>query len=173
MTAGALLAGLLALRSRLLHAIERFPLLRKVGNQITSSYHHFIDTYRIIITRGKTVFAFTMTLTTIQWVCRYSIISALLAGFGIPPRPMLFMALQVIVFAAMTFIPTPGGAGGAEAVFFIIYRSFLPADTIGVVTAVWRFFTFYFLLIVAALLFLLFRVRTSAERPVKADTALP
>jgi hypothetical protein len=74
---------------------------------------------------------------------------------GIPVQPLLFMALQVIVFALVTFVPTPGGAGGAEAMFSLLYRAFLPAGAIGMVTTAWRFLTFYFLVLVAAVLALL------------------
>jgi glycosyltransferase 2 family protein len=138
---------------------ERCPILWRIAGHVKTSYYKFGETYQNIVLKGKTVFALTMALTTIQWVCRYSIISLLLLGLGIAPRPILFMALQVIVFALLAFIPTPGGVGGAEVLFSVIYRSFLPPEIIGIVTAGWRFFTFYFLLILASALFLLFRVR--------------
>lgn len=144
--------------------IRKAPVLRTLAGTIRSSYGNFITTFHIIVLRGKSIFALTMALTSFQWLCRYSVISLLLAGMGIPARPLLFMALQVIVFALITFIPTPGGAGGAEAVFSLLYRAFLPAGAIGVVTAAWRFLMFYFLVLVAAVLFLLFR-RGPQETP--------
>jgi uncharacterized membrane protein YbhN (UPF0104 family) len=108
-----------------------------------------------------------MALTALQWICRYSIISLLLASMGIPVRPVLFMVLQVFVFALMTLVPTPGAAGGAEVMFSLMYHAFLPAGTIGLVTAGWRFLTFYFLLLLAAALSLLFGMQPRAEtRPV-------
>jgi uncharacterized protein (TIRG00374 family) len=165
------LAGFLVFRLHP-HIGARFPFLRKIEHRIVSLFAQVIETYRTIISRGKAVVALTMTLTVVQWVCRYSIISVLLLGFGIQPRPILYMALQVIVFAVAAFIPTPGGTGGAEGVFFMIYRSFLPHHLIGVVTALWRFFTFYVLLILAAVLFLLFRIRTPVKRSASQDNVL-
>ena len=100
-----------------------------------------------------------MTITMIQWICRYSIISVLLLSLGIVPRPLLFIAFQVIVFALLAFVPTPGGIGGAEALFSVIYSSFLPSHAIGMVTAGWRFITFYFVLLLASMLFSVFRLR--------------
>jgi len=161
-----LLTAILIAAHRSKGITERFPPLRRIAGHIKVSYHEFVDTYHNIVLKGKTVFALTMVLTTIQWVCRYSIISFLLLGLGIAPRPLLFMALQVIVFALLTFIPTPGGVGGAEALFSIIYRSFLPPETIGIVTAGWRFFTFYVLLLLAAALFFLFRMYPKDVAPV-------
>jgi uncharacterized protein (TIRG00374 family) len=137
--------------------IQKVPVLRTLVEKVGSSYGNFTATFHTIVRNGKSIFALTMALTSFQWLCRYSVISLLLAGMGIPVQPLLFMALQVIVFALITFIPTPGGAGGAEAVFSLLYRAFLPAGALGVVTTAWRFLTFYFLVLLAALLFLLIR----------------
>jgi hypothetical protein len=161
--AGALLVVcILLLRRGPAGLTARSARLRALAGHILSAYRQFRAIYGLIARNGKTVFLLTMTLTTIQWLCRYSIISLLLLGLGIPPRPLLFMALQVLVFALMTFIPTPGGVGGAEALFTAVYGSFLPHNAIGVVTAGWRFFTFYFLLLLAAALFLVFGLRPAA-----------
>ncbi len=161
-----LLAGIVVASGRSKEIRSRFPVLHSMAGRLRSLYHELSATYHTIVLKGKKVFALTMALTTLQWICRYSIISLLLLGLGITPRPMLFMALQVIVFALLAFVPTPGGIGGAEALFSVFYRSFLPAETIGIVTAGWRFFTFYFLLLLAAALFFLFRMRPKEATPV-------
>ncbi len=157
--AGVLVVGLVTLWRQAEGVLKRIPFLRRLAAHCLSSFDHFIETYRIIIRSGKAVFALTITLTAVQWICRYSIISLLLLSLGIPARPMLYMALQVVVFGLIAFVPTPGGVGGAEAIFSVIYRSFLPADTIGVITAGWRFLTFYLLLFMAAVLFLLLGIQ--------------
>jgi glycosyltransferase 2 family protein len=159
----ALLISIFLLRNRFKIIEARFPRVRTIFEQIICSYRHFTATFRTIFRRGKANFALTMSLTAIQWVCRYSIIALLLMGLGIPARPLLFMALQVVVFALAAFVPSPGGVGGAEALFYLTYRSFLPADAIGLVTASWRFFTFYFLLLMASALLLLFSLASSAR----------
>jgi len=138
------------------------------------AYSNFVATYHRIVREGKSIFFVTMALTSLQWFCRYSIISLLLASMGIPVRPILFMVLQVFVFALMTLVPTPGAAGGAEVMFSLMYRSFIPAGTIGLVTAGWRFLTFYFLLLLAAVLSLLFGMQPWAEtHPAGEQGAVP
>jgi uncharacterized protein (TIRG00374 family) len=139
--------------------LRKVNVLRALAERIRSSYGNFTATFQTILRGGKSIFALTMALTSFQWLCRYSVISLLLAGMGIPARPLLFMALQVIAFACITFVPTPGGVGGAEAMFSLLYRAFLPAGAIGVVTTAWRFLTFYFLVLVAAVLALLLGMR--------------
>ncbi len=109
--------------------------------------------FGLIMNRGKWRFGLTMSLTAIQWIARYSVISALVGFLGGPVEPVLFWLFQWVVFTLMTFIPTPGAAGGAEAAFFLIYSAFLPEQIIGLATAGWRFLTFYLQLGLAALLF--------------------
>lgn len=110
--------------------------------------------FRTIIRRGKGRFVLTMVLTGVQWIARYSVISALIAFLGAPVQPILFWVLQWVVFTLSAFIPTPGAVGGAEAAFLVIYAPFLPSEVIGLATAGWRFFTFYLLLLLAAVLYL-------------------
>lgn len=137
--------------------IMRFKPAARITARIRPQFHIVILTWRTIFFNGKSVFALTFALTAVQWICRYSIISLMLMSLGLPAQPVLFMALQVLVFALMSFIPTPGGAGGAEGVFYVFYRPFLAADSIGAVTIGWRFLTFYLLLLLAAVLFLIMK----------------
>ena len=148
--------------------------LATLKDKLGAAYSNFTTTYHRITREGKSIFLVTMALTSLQWFCRYSIISLLLASMGIPVRPILFMVLQVFVFALMTLVPTPGAAGGAEVMFSLMYRSFLPAGAIGLVTAGWRFLTFYFLLLLAAVLSLLFGMQPRAETyPADEHGAVP
>jgi len=152
---------------------QRFPLVRTILDKMKGTCNNFTATYRSIIREGKSIFALTMLLTSIQWICRYSVVTLVLMSLGIAAQPVLFMALQVIVFALMTFVPTPGGAGGAEAMFSLLYRPLLPDGVIGIVTACWRFLTFYFLLLLASLLFLLFNMhQETAINKIREESAL-
>ncbi len=132
--------------------ISHTPAVLMTG--IGSAYNNFIMTWRTIIFDGKSIFALTFMLTAIQWICRYSVISLLLISLGLPAKPILMMALQVIAFALTSLIPTPGGAGGAEAVFYFLFKPFLAAESIGLIIIGWRFLTYYFLLFVAAIILL-------------------
>jgi len=154
-SAAACGAVLVLAMPRLRALVLRFPPAARLAASIASTYHCGILTGRAILFTGKKVFALTFLLTAVSWICRYSLISLLLMSLGLPSQPILYMALQVLVFALMSFVPTPGGAGGAEAVFYLFYRPFLAADSIAAVTMGWRFLTFYFLLLLAAVLFLI------------------
>lgn len=118
--------------------------------------------FHLIARDGKSRFALSLSLTAVQWIARYSVISALVAFLGAPVQPVLFWVLQWVVFTLMAFIPTPGAAGGAEAAFFFIYSAFIPEGVLGLATAGWRFLTFYLQLGLASILFFLLNLR---ERP--------
>jgi glycosyltransferase 2 family protein len=140
--------------------------LSRIRRGLRSTWVDARQVYRLIRVDGKSRFALSMTLTAIQWIARYSIISALIAFLGAPVQPVLFWLLQWVVFTLAAFIPTPGAAGGAEAAFFVIYSPFVPASIIGLATAGWRFFTFYLNLALAAVLYIALggaRRRTIAE----------
>lgn len=131
------------------------------------------DVFRLIAVRGKSRFALSFTLTAVQWTCRYSVISALVAYLGYPVQPVLFWLLQWVVFTIMAMIPTPGAAGGAEAAFYLIYGALLPEQVIGLATAGWRFLTFYLLLGLASILFFLLNRRSDSRVELPAGAPEP
>ncbi len=104
--------------------------------------------------RGRARFALGLSLAAVQWAARYSVATAVLAFLDVPVRPVLFWALQWATFTLMNAVPTPGAAGGAEAVFAVLYSPFVPTEVLGLATAAWRMALFYAPLSVAALAFL-------------------
>jgi glycosyltransferase 2 family protein len=110
----------------------------------------FAAVYPRIAERGKARFAGTLALTAAQWICRHSVLTALFASAGIPADPVQIFLLQWLVFALTAVVPTPGGAGAAEAGFFLVYASLVPEGLLPVLAAGWRFVTFYALLLLGA-----------------------
>lgn len=108
----------------------------------------FLAAYALIGRRGKLRFLLAMVITTFHWAARCSVATAILFGLGVPVDPVLFFLLQWVVFATMVFVPTPGAALGAEASFAAILDGFIPEGLLGLVTAGWRFLTFYLVLLV-------------------------
>jgi len=129
--------------------------LNKVREKVRGFWEDFKKIYKMIYLRGKFRFFISMMLTTIQWICRYSVISALLASLGMAVDPVRIFVLQWLVFTLMAFVPTPGATAGAETAFYLIYKTICPEEIIGLVTTGWRFLTFYFLLILGIVLFVL------------------
>ena len=100
---------------------------------------------RLVGRRGLPTLLGNLLLAAVQWSARYSVIAALVAGLGLPVDPLRMAIIQWLCFTTMTFIPTPGAAGGAEASFLLFYSGLIPAGTIALAMVLWRFLTFYFL----------------------------
>ncbi|RMH73747.1 MAG: UPF0104 family protein [Gemmatimonadetes bacterium] len=132
---------------------QRTSVLARFARKAAIAWDEFKYVYRLVARRGKLWYVLTTFITGIQWICRYSVITALVLSLGLPADPLRFLILQWFVFLSMNFVPLPGASGGAEAIFFIIYKPFLPAEAIGLITAGWRFLTFYFLLILDIFVF--------------------
>ena len=124
--------------------VEKESVGIRIRAKIQEIARDFINVYKLIGARGKSRFAASMLLTSFQWCCRYSILTAMLLSFGILVDPILFFLFQWVTFTLMTFIPTPGAAAGAEASFYLVYTTLIPKEMLGPMTAGWRFLTFYF-----------------------------
>jgi uncharacterized protein (TIRG00374 family) len=141
--------------------------------RLRRTWHDAREVFRLIADHGRKRFAISMGLTAIQWISRYSVISALAAFLGASVDPVLFWVFQWVVFTLMAFIPTPGAAGGAEAVFYFIYSAFLPDRVIGLATAGWRFLTFYLQLGLASILFALLNLHDTRLRGTSRSSSDP
>lgn len=131
-------------------------ILGKIRNFFQQTYHDFQLICRSILRHGKIFFIVNLIFTSLQWIGKFSILIILISHLNISVSPLQFFFWQWIVFMALTFIPTPGAALGAEATFYIVFKNFIPGNYIGIIIIAWRFFTYYSNLIVGTtILFLM------------------
>lgn len=133
---------------------RRQSFLSRVFGRLIQALQEFKAAYVLISKSGKYQFLATTTLAGIQWLCRYSILTALAASLGQDVDPVLFFALQWLVFALAVLVPTPGATGGAEAAFYLIFSYFIPQSSLKLLTIGWRFMTFYFFMGLGAVLYI-------------------
>lgn len=155
------LVGHLGTRARQ-RGLRLFARLRR---RLRSTWRDARGVFVLIAQRGKWRFMVSILLIAVQWGARYSVATALIAFLGVPVQPVLFWLLQWVVFTLTVLVPTPGGAGGAEAAFYVLYSAFVPASTLGLATSGWRFLTFYLQLGLAAILFPLLKERRTLRLP--------
>ena len=156
----ALLRGMLGERARR----RALKLTGRFKRRFRRTWHDFRSVHELVIQRGKSRFLLTFTITAAQWICRYSVVTALAFFLGADVDPVLFFLLQWVIFTAMMFIPTPGASGGAEAAFYVVYQALLPAGVIGIATAGWRMLTFYFQLALGSIIFMVFNIADARTR---------
>ncbi len=141
LAAAALITLVVLLRRRLRRApAEPQGRVRRALAQVRVD---FTSAYGLVGRHGKLRAVGAILLTTGLWACRASVATAVMFGIGQSVDPVLFFLLQWVVFAMMVFVPTPGAALGAEASFAAIFDGFVAEGILGVVTAGWRFFSFY------------------------------
>jgi glycosyltransferase 2 family protein len=143
----ALRAGLFgrAVQSRVLHFGAR---ARSFGAQVISDWLG-------VVRRGKAVALAGLVLALGQWAARFSIAGIVLAAVGEAWHPALYWLLQYMVQSISSVVPTPGGAGGAEAGFLLLFAPFVTPGALIPAMSLWRLIFYYLPLTTAALLFFL------------------
>mgnify|MGYP005855449455 CR=1 FL=1 len=142
---GALAAGLFGAR------------LRARAAKLWGRVHAFVvqlgGDWLAVVRSGKGVALLSLALGLVQWLARFSLAGLVLAAFGEPWHPALYWLLQYLVQAISSLVPTPGGAGGAEAAFLLLFASFVSPDVLAPAMSTWRLIFFYLPLAGAAVIF--------------------
>ncbi len=166
--AAALAAGLLGERPRA-RAAALVARARDFGG-------HVVSDWLGVLRRGKGMALANLVLALAQWLARFSMAGIVLAAFGQDWHPALYWLLQYLVQSISSVVPTPGGAGGAEAGFLLLFAPFVAAGVLVAAMSTWRLIFFYLPLAGAALVFFLLqrgaRQRAAVPDPLAA-TATP
>ena len=67
------------------------------------------------------------------------------------------ICLTAYVSMVNAFIPIPGASGGTEAIFVLMFSTIYGAVQASAMMALWRFYTYYLLMVIGAVTFLLFK----------------
>jgi len=105
---------------------------------------------------GKIRLMASLIILFTQWAAKFSVLIVLLLAFEIDFDTLQIYIRQWIIYVTMLFVPTPGATGGAEASFLLIFGKSLPSDISFLIVSIWRFFTYYYILISSVILFTIF-----------------
>lgn len=128
----------------------------KIENIENKLNHYFSDikgAYLSILKDGKLRLLLSIGLLFFQWFSKFTIFILILKALDIPFEWLHIYIKQWIIFMTTLLIPTPGGSGGAEAGFLLMFKDQLGGTMSKVLVTTWRFFSYYFILILAVLLF--------------------
>lgn len=138
--------------------VDRFLLRKTIKHRLRDRWCGYLrglsESFRLVGRRGAGTLVRNILLAVTQGLARYSIITALVLGLGFEADPLRLAVTQWLCFTAMTLIPTPGAAGGAEASFLLLFHGVVPDETMGLAMFLWRFLTFYMLVGTALFIFL-------------------
>ena len=124
----------------------------RLQEQVKAAGADFLNVCRTIGGTGKSRLLLSVIIAGIQWVCRNAVAVMLIASLGVEVEFIRFLVLQWLIFTLTLFIPTPGATGGSEALFYLIFKPLLPKEILAVTVGGWRFLTFYWVLIIDAIL---------------------
>lgn len=127
----------------------------QIGARMRSFAAHMLHDWLRVLRRGKGVALANLVLALVQWLSRFSLAGIVLAGFGQAWHPALYWLLQYVVQSISSVVPTPGGAGGAEAAFLLMFAPFVASGVLVPAMSAWRLIFFYLPLTGAAVLFFL------------------
>lgn len=92
---------------------------------------------------------------SVQWAARYAILPGVLWLLGHPIDWALLTLFQIGLFLFGQAVVLPGGGGGIEIAFTTVLSKELPLGTVYPALAIWRFYTYYLILLAGAPLFFL------------------
>ncbi|MDE6317176.1 MAG: flippase-like domain-containing protein [Muribaculaceae bacterium] len=86
--------------------------------------------------------------TIVSWLSRFAVVNALMFAFIPETDQITVLGRQFIVWALLTFTPTPGGSGVSEMLFKTYYSDIVFGPMLMVLAIVWRIFTYYVYLLI-------------------------
>jgi glycosyltransferase 2 family protein len=127
--------------------------IRYSRKKILSYFSDIGATFGEVIRDGKVSLLMSVALLFFQWFTKFSILVVILYALGIQFEFSDIYIKQWILIITLLFIPTPGASGGAEAGFLLLFGQSLPGDLANLMVSTWRFFTYYYILMMSALIF--------------------
>jgi uncharacterized membrane protein YbhN (UPF0104 family) len=145
--------------------VRRCP--SKIAERLRQAARNMAGTGKRVLAQGKGRFAVNLLLTVGQWACRYTFVTLIAMAFGFTVNIPLFFLLHWLVYTGANMTPTPGSAGGAEVAFYLFFGMVLPSPFLPWAALGWRFFSFYYPVLVGSLVlaFLAIKPRPTRDDP--------
>lgn len=140
------------------------------SQKLTQSFRDMRHAFWTAMSSGKKYFTLSLIILFIQWIIKFSVLGVILISLGFEFEWAQIYIRQWVVYITMLLVPTPGASGGAEASFLLIFGHSLPNDFQYLLVALWRFFTYYLVLIIAVVSYLALSV---ANTPSNNETSSP
>ena len=94
-----------------------------------------------------------LLLTILQLTAYFGVSWAIYRSFGLAHIGIIrILALQSLLYMAVSFIPTPGNAGASEGGFLLVFHLLYSGATLMPAMLIWRLITYYFNLLFGGLI---------------------
>ncbi len=141
------------------------------ANATAEKYFNDYRTNLKFMAKSKICFIVVFFVSAIAHIANAAIPYFVLSACGVGNAVLLdIITLSFFVYAAITFIPTPGNMGVAEGAFYIIFKS-LSEGILFWGTIIWRFFTYYLYIILGILIVTITSLR-GKKKAIPEETAV-
>lgn len=138
---------------KLLNLLERIKLI-KHKEQLTESFEKVIEEYHTAATyilKNKLRTIGSYLISTINLVFMLLIPYLIYLSFGYNTDSIFdIFIIETFLFLAVSFVPLPGAAGASEGGFLLFFSPFFGVTT-SIAMLIWRFMTYYLIIIVGSL----------------------
>lgn len=101
---------------------------------------------------NKQIFAKTLATTLVQILAMYSIPFLIYKGFGLGDFNVTeVVALQAVLYVAVSALPLPGALGVSESAFMILFRTLFPAGILSSAMVLSRGISFYLFVLITGI----------------------
>ena len=154
--------------------ICRFKLFKSLENKFDNA-ESFIDDYSQSIQffmKNKKLMISTVLITVVQISFYFSISFWIYKAFNLQGHTYLnILTLQVLLYMAISPIPTPGNVGANELAFFTIFKGVFPTYLMGYAVFLYGGFMYYLILIGSGIFTIITHHRIKANCSPKQNLA--
>ena len=139
----------------LIHLFNRIKIVKKKENML-ENFEKTIDDYHTAAAylskfKGRAVGSFFISVANLGFF--FIIPYFIYIAFGHTAFGAIdILTMQAFLYLAVSFFPTPGGAGAAEGGFYLFFSAFFTKVPVYIPMLIWRFLTYYLMLIVGSIL---------------------
>lgn len=128
-------------------------LTSSIRTKLINSLAEIKSTYARVLKTAKLKLVLSILLLFFQWFSKFAILYVILHALNVDITAFEVIIKQWIIYMGMLLVPTPGASGGAEAAFLLLFDNNLEGDLANLVVSTWRFFTYYYVMMLSVILF--------------------
>ncbi len=134
------------LLGKIADGICRIWFLQRFRERVRQEMEEYQDRAKMLRSQPVSFFVRGLILTGMTWVSRYLLVVLIVwSVFPDVNHFLLFMRSIAMTISAL-ILPTPGGAGGIEALYVLYFTSMMPTVFLAPTLLIWRFLGYYIFL---------------------------